>query len=585
MGCDKDKIFKIEDRLAEIQARLGQLESMKESKEILTPEGEVGVSNAKGRVKMFRAPNGKYKRSVTIQGQEIIPEYKNQNTIDSKPDGVEEVFMDDPRLKSGDLVEVQYVENDFWKNNKWQYENEEWKAAPLYLVDQDGNVLDLLESYKENKEATLKRKEIYEAILAGKKVELRIKKKMYNFNNVQYAGSPVFMDVRENLTSRLLKDSNGNIIEASENQPVVLAAARGIEKDHWGQSGVPRWDMGDVQNVENEDVVTAMQNDVANITPIYEGSDANTKAGQIAAIVLAPDGRYTVAYLSTRTLSNKAVEYVLQSAASGNTENVGMVVGNNTRKETAFKNNRFLNITSLVYKGEPRTFINFYSEGHAKNGNMQSLVRIEGPELAKALNGEKFKYSVGVFGVSKSDSLRAKEILEQGGSPKAPNVRWVNSKNVVSLPTEGVDVISELRAILKSKKQHVDAELLNSQEQFEIPGFTKPGGYNTYQDYLFDTKAHGEQFNLATDVVNNTAIVNTDIKNIEGSIFFNTTLTFSDLFIDGTSQKTEEIASTKTSLRPGTGPASAGPTITRRTARSQAEQMAAEKEKLDNCGF
>ena len=142
MGCDKDKIFKIEDRLAEIQARLGQLESMKESKEILTPEGEVGVSNAKGRVKMFRAPNGKYKRSVTIQGQEIIPEYKNQNTIDSKPDGVEEVFMDDPRLKSGDLVEVQYVENDFWKNNKWQYENEEWKAAPLYLVDQDGNVLD-----------------------------------------------------------------------------------------------------------------------------------------------------------------------------------------------------------------------------------------------------------------------------------------------------------------------------------------------------------------------------------------------------------------------------------------------------------
>ena len=102
---------------------------------------------------------------------------------------------------------------------------------------------------------------------------------------------------------------------------------------------------------------------------------------------------------------------------------------------------------------------------------------------------------------------------------------------------------------------------------------------------MFDTKAHGEQFNLATDVVNNTAIVNTDIKNIEGSTFFNTTLTFSDLFIDGTSQKTEEIASTKTSLRPGTGAASAGPTITRRTARSQAEQMAAEKEKLDNCGF
>ena len=216
---------------------------------------------------------------------------------------------------------------------------------------------------------------------------------------------------------------------------------------------------------------------------------------------------------------------------------------------------------------------------------MSSLVRLEGPELAKALAGEKFKYSVGVFGISKSDSLKAIELLNQGGSPKAPNPRWVNKKNIVSLPSKGVDIISELRGILKSKRHQVSAELLNSQEAFEIPGFTKPGGYNTYQDYLFDTNAHGEQFNLATDIVNNTAIVNTDIKNMEGSVFFNTTLKFSDLLIDGSSKTVLEASNAKTTLAPGTGTATSGPQIRRRTARSQAEQMAAEKEKLDKCGF
>lgn len=586
MGCDKNKIFSIEDRLAEIQSRMSELEAMKTSKTITTPNGEVGVSNAKGRVKMFKAPNGKYKRSVVIQGQNILPEYKNQNTIDTKPDGVDETRMDDPRLRNGDTVEVQFVENDFWKNNKWQYENEEWKAAPLYLVNQDGDVLDLLESYKENKEATNKRKEIYEAIVAGKKVEMVVKNKMYNFNNIQFAGSPVFMDVRENLSPRLLKDTNGNIIDASENQTPILVAATGIEKDHWGQAGVPKWEAGDIQNIENEEVALAIRNDISNITPKYEGQDMNTRAGQIAAVVLAPDGKYTVAYLSTRTLSNKAIEYVLQSAANQQTENVSQIVGNNTRLENAFKNNRFLNIQSLTTKqGEPKTFINFYSEGHAKDGNMSSLVRLEGPELAKALAGEKFKYSVGVFGISKSDSLKAIELLNQGGSPKAPNPRWVNKKNIVSLPSKGVDIISELRGILKSKRHQVSAELLNSQEAFEIPGFTKPGGYNTYQDYLFDTSAHGEQFNLATDIVNNTAIVNTDIKNMEGSVFFNTTLKFSDLLIDGSSKTVLEASNAKTTLAPGTRTATSGPQIRRRTARSQAEQMAAEKEKLDKCGF
>ena len=160
-------------------------------------------------------------------------------------------------------------------------------------------------------------------------------------------------------------------------------------------------------------------------------------------------------------------------------------------------------------------------------------------------------------------------------------------KKIVSLPTEGVNVLGELSAILKAKKHQVDADLLNSDEAFEIPGFTKAGGYNTYQEYLFDPQAHGENFNLATDIVNNTAIINTDIKRINNSIFFNSTLTFSDMEIDGKSTLAVEEGKVITDISVGTSErvVTPGPRIRRKQARTIEEQIAAEKEKLDNCGF
>ena len=43
MGCDKDKIFSIEDRLAEIQARKEEIQRIKmaSAQPIKVPEGEI----------------------------------------------------------------------------------------------------------------------------------------------------------------------------------------------------------------------------------------------------------------------------------------------------------------------------------------------------------------------------------------------------------------------------------------------------------------------------------------------------------------------------------------------------------------
>ena len=588
MGCDKDKIFSIEDRLAEIQARKEEIQRIKmaSAQPIKVPEGEIGISNAKGTNRLYRGSDGKVRRYVTVEGKEITPQYKNLNTIDGKPDELDEDRISDPRLRKGNKVSVVLQENDYWKNNKWSID-EEWKEAPLYIVNEEGDPIEMIEAYKENKKGTLARKEIYEALQEGKKVDLTIKDKKYNFNNMQFAGSPIFLDVNENLTPALLKNSEGEIIESPVDQQPILVAARGIETDHWGQAGVPEWHLGAMPAIEDESVQTAIRNDVGLITPIYEGVDKNTAAGQIAAVVLAPDNKYTIAYLSTRTLSDKAVEFVLNSLSQHNTKEALKSVPNNTRLENAFKNEKFLNMQSLVYKEQNRTFINFYSKEHAAKGKGQSIVRVEAEELAKALNGEKFTYNTGVFGIRSSERKAAEEEIAKGGSPKAPNPVYMAKKKIVSLPTEGVNVLGELSAILKAKKHQVDADLLNSDEAFEIPGFTKAGGYNTYQEYLFDPQAHGENFNLATDIVNNTAIINTDIKRINNSIFFNSTLTFSDMEIDGKSTLAVEEGKVITDISVGTSErvVTPGPRIRRKQARTIEEQIAAEKEKLDNCGF
>tara|TARA_R110001606_G_scaffold5208_4_gene24309 strand:+ start:139 stop:1905 length:1767 start_codon:yes stop_codon:yes gene_type:complete len=588
MGCDKDKIFSIEDRLAEIQARKEEIQRIKmaSAQPIKVPEGEIGISNAKGTNRLYRGSDGKVRRYITMEGKEITPQYKNLNTIDGKPDELDEDRISDPRLRKGNKVSVVLQENDYWKNNKWSID-EEWKEAPLYIVNEEGDPIEMIEAYKEHKKGTLARKEIYEALQEGKKVDLTIKDKKYNFNNMQFAGSPIFLDVNENLTPALLKNSEGDIIESPVDQQPILVAARGIETDHWGQAGVPEWHLGAMPAIEDESIQRAIRNDVGLITPIYEGVDKNTAAGQIAAVVLAPDNKYTIAYLSTRTLSDKAVDFVLNSLSQHNTKEALKIVPNNTRLENAFKNEKFLNMQSLVYKEQNRTFINFYSKEHAAKGKGQSIVRVEAEELAKALNGEKFTYNTGVFGIRSSERKAAEEEIAKGGSPKAPNPVYMAKKKIVSLPTEGVNVLGELSAILKAKKHQVDADLLNSDEAFEIPGFTKAGGYNTYQEYLFDPQAHGENFNLATDIVNNTAIINTDIKRINNSIFFNSTLTFSDMEIDGKSTLAVEEGKVITDISVGTSErvVTPGPRIRRKQARTIEEQIAAEKEKLDNCGF
>ena len=70
-------------------------------------------------------------------------------------------------------------------------------------------------------------------------------------------------------------------------------------------------------------------------------------------------------------------------------------------------------------------------------------------------------------------------------------------------------------------------------------------------------------------------------------LFFNSTLTFSDMEIDGKSTivSKEENASSNISVGTSERVVTTGPRIRRKKTRTINEETAAMREKLDNCGF
>ena len=164
MACNTNKIENFEARLKKIAKLKAALEErMQTSKEV--DNSVISISNAQYENKVDIV-EGKVRRSVVVQGDEIIPVKNNPNTINNVLDGLDSNSLNTPKILPGDFVEVKFIENDYWANNKDNVE-EAWMEAPLYLVDKDGVRVDLLESFNENKIDTHSRKAIYDALQEG----------------------------------------------------------------------------------------------------------------------------------------------------------------------------------------------------------------------------------------------------------------------------------------------------------------------------------------------------------------------------------------------------------------------------------
>tara|TARA_R110002012_G_scaffold126565_1_gene278514 strand:+ start:7158 stop:15557 length:8400 start_codon:yes stop_codon:yes gene_type:complete len=541
MGCNQNKIENFEARLQKIAKLKAALEKrLQSNKEV--DNSTIAISNAQYENKV-NIVEGTVRRAVAVQGDEIIPIKNNPNTIDNVLDELDSNSLNTPKVLPGDFVEVQFIENDYWANNKDKVE-EAWMEAPLYLIDKDGTRTDLLEAYKENNINTYARKAMYEALQEGKKVELQVESKIPNFNNIRIGGMPVFFSVEEQLKMHTFRDIDGNFLTATpeESKPVLLVAS-GV-----GNELSPlKWALGDLSYLDPK-IQEAIIGDLGEPKRLPKSEHR----GQIFSLSLTPEGKYSYIKLSTRSLSNKAYEYVLNELKNNRGENIKHIVGNSTFKEFAHKDPKFLSIETVpIEEDKDLTFINFHSPKHDK------AVRITSEEFNKGLNKEEFTFNIGKF-------------IQTSYEGAAPNFKWQTSKTIKVSPSDNVnEVINEFLGVLKNKKHQINRELLASQENFSIPGFTKPSGYNTYQEYLFDEDAHGDPYSYNIPIKNNGAILNTDIKNINGSVYYNTRLNFNDVLIDGKSILTDPSFMPEGGLNPAIAPnlrgapkvVSAGPNI------------------------
>ena len=523
-------------------------------KEIRKEEG-VHISNSKQENELQVSENGIVRRRMMLSGKNVIPVKKTANTIDGMPDDAQAVRMNTPDIKEGDYLKVQLIENDYWKKNKHKYPGEEWKAAPIYILDNDGNKIDLIEAFKQTNSNTEVRQSIYNALVEGKSVELKVGKRTTNFNNVVIDGSPLFMGVKENHSMNTLIDVDGNIITPTGNETKpVLIIARGEE------GKATRWATGAIAHLP-ESIEMAIGTDLGDPRRL----PSNDHLGHVFSLTLMPDGRYNKAKLSTRNLSTKQLNFVIDSLTKNDITEVRKVVGNSTKFEEAGTNPAFLSIESVKGEDKSTIWINFNSPSRGK------IVKLSTEELTKGLNGEGFTFSLGKFNTVQGES-------------NLPRFKWITQQKIVSSPSKGINpVINELKGVLKKKKVQVDVEQMNGSNPFQIKGLTKK--YDTYQEYLFDEDAHGEDFGLLTDNVNNKAIVNTDIKNIDGSIFYNTHTIFTDIKIDGKSMEEvsiREASAIPSSERTVTPSVVRGKGMRKRGVDAETKKMLDE---LDKCGF
>ena len=526
MACNKNKLGSIQARLAKI-AKLKEALDQKMQKNKEVDSSAISLSNAQYENKV-NIVEGKVRRAVAIQGGEIIPVKNNPNTINNVLDELDSNSLNSPKVLPGNFLSVQFIENDYWANNKDKVE-EPWMEAPLYLIDEDGNRVDLLEAYNENKIDTHARKAIYEALQEGKKVEVKVDSKIPNFNNIRIGGMPVFFSVPEQLKMRTFRDSNGNFTTASpENSQPIIVIASGL-----GSTLAPsKWNTGDISYLDPA-IQEAIRGDLGEPKRLPQPEHR----GQIFALTLTPEGKYSYVKLSTRSLSQKAYEFILNELRQNRAENINALVGNSTLKEVAHKDPNFLAIESVPTENGNLIFLNYYSPKYKK------AVRITAEEFIKGLDKNEFTFNIGQF--------RETNRNNQG----LPTFKWSTSRTIkVSPSKETHEVINTFLNVLKNKKHQVDVNLLTSIEKFSIPWFTKPSGYNSYQEYLFDENAHGDPYAYSLPVKNNTAILNTDIKNINGSVYYNTRLVFNDVLIDDKSILTDPTVIPEGGLNPAIAP-------------------------------
>ncbi len=442
----------------------------------------------------------------TIRPNALIPT-KNGAIIP-----IDSALVSDPFfLEYGSTVIFEVdTETDYWNVNKnTTPEDEHWKDVPIFVISVspsgERRRIGLLQSYSATRTQRKgsAREEIYKLYLQGLTPMSTVKEKDVtsdNIANLRTKDGEIFF-------------SPVSTIIGDENSFTVGLAFIGLDKKEdsgvkWKSVGLPGKELS---AEDEENIATSNPIDINRQTP-----------GQIAAVVRDPNGAYKVIHLSTRDMTDEAVNKVVELITANNPENISSVediVGFNiVRVTTASLDSDIISTEEegkvAVHPENSRTFMmtsitqnlevlyTFWS----KEAN--SLIKISSAELSKALSGQTPKFSF-------------VESTVEDGNVVFKNVRKEDTNYAAVEKIVG----DEFKAALKTKKFEVNFDRLSANNPFTSPltGLE----YASYLDYLSSER---EVLTPREFGAGSNAILATDSTLISaGSVFHNVGLSFDNI--------------------------------------------------------
>jgi hypothetical protein len=463
-----------------------------------TPTGKtLGVRKANDDNVVNLAPDTKHGDYVIPVSELGVVDKGDVDTVNG-----EAIVMNRDRLSRagiGTPVEFEIIENDWFIEKYGGLVDKDgtvyWQDVPIYIKI-DGEVVGKLEANNSSD-----RLAIVEKLRAGEPVVTTISNIQSSANNYNHTRvfaegnvvAPYFSDPRE-------------VFQESDEGSIVLAA---VKKDRRVQSWTTGFEIPWAESIDAE--LSSHQN------------FANIKSGQIAIVIRpedSPDGKSKLTMASTATLSPSTQDTVIEKLKNGEISDVAEIVANSKTDDAAARAE-----DSYLSLGE-------FSDGKAymiyKSPATGMLVRINADELSKGLNNKPSKYQFVKFNEDEGKfvGVQAPAAFEQ-------------------LDKAGIN--NDVTAFLGNKKYNVDIEMANMDMEYK----SKITGqdYPSYQAYIF---AEGETGNIEGRF-GRSAILTTDMKRVNGSLFNNLGVEFDKGDIVGATLE-ETVAKTETiSAAPGGG--------------------------------
>jgi len=255
---------------------------------------------------------------------------------------------------------------------------------------------------------------------------------------------------------------------------------------------IPAWTLSQVSTDKNE------EGDVPQIKSDIVGTGTEKiNYGQVGIIVRpenSPGGQARISMASTANLSPKAQSVAYQDLINENFEKAKTIVANSLfESQLGASQSEYMQFGS--FKGGAN-FVVFQSP------ELGELVRITEENLKSAGQNKPFKYNI----VEVTSDENGKQFFKN------------TNRNVANY-----NPATDLKDFLKIKKYHVSRDLGNVSTEYTSP--VTGNKYNTYQDYLFSAEEIGTDRKVGKG---HHSILTTDVVMLNGSMFHNPKITFSE---------------------------------------------------------